>query len=210
MTLLRAYASRTGTRRNLDALRMAGWRLIISATGVWRTEGFPYALDNGAWTAFQSGRPFDERLFLGLLERLSAGADFAVVPDIVRGGHESLRLSLRWLDRLWWVGCPRLVAVQDGVTPSDLEPYLCDEVGIFVGGTDGWKENTMGEWGDVARARGALCHVGRVNTARRLRKCIAAQVDSFDGSSASRFAQSLPLLENTRRNGAAQMPLFGV
>lgn len=42
------YASRTGTRRNLDALRAAGWRLMVSARGALRTEGFPYALDNGA------------------------------------------------------------------------------------------------------------------------------------------------------------------
>src|SRR3546814_4879783 len=48
-----AYASRTGTRRNLDALRDAGWRLMVSARGVLRTEGFPYELDNGAWTSFQ-------------------------------------------------------------------------------------------------------------------------------------------------------------
>ena len=36
------YASRTGTKRNLDALRAAGWRLLISATGVHRDEGFPF------------------------------------------------------------------------------------------------------------------------------------------------------------------------
>ncbi len=54
-----AYASRTGTRRNLAALRDAGWRLMVSARGVLRTEGFPYGLDNGAWTAFQRDEPFD-------------------------------------------------------------------------------------------------------------------------------------------------------
>lgn len=36
------YASRTGTRRNLAALRAAGWRLLVSATGVHRDEGFPF------------------------------------------------------------------------------------------------------------------------------------------------------------------------
>lgn len=205
--MIRAYASRTGTKVNLDALRAAGWRLMLSATGVWRTEGFPYALDNGAWTAFQSGAPFDVARFTGLLERFGEGADFVVVPDVVRGGHESLRLSLRWLDRLWWVKCPRLVAVQDGVTPADLDWLLGSDVGIFVGGTDDWKEKTMGIWAAAARARGAICHVGRVNTQRRLRKCLAAEVDSFDGSSVSRFACHLPLLERVRLTHEDQIPL---
>lgn len=205
--MIRAYASRTGTKINLDALRAAGWRLMLSATGVWRTEGFPYALDNGAWTAFQAGTPFDAGRFMGLLERFGAGADFVVVPDIVRGGHESLRLSLRWLDRLWWVRCPRLIAVQDGVTPADLDWLLSAEVGIFVGGTDTWKEQTMRAWATAARERGAICHVGRVNTQRRLLKCLAAEVDSFDGSSVSRFAVHLPLLERVRLTAAAQVPL---
>jgi hypothetical protein len=60
------YASRTGTRRNLAALRAAGWRLLLSPTGVLRTEGFRYALDNGAWTAHQQGTEFDELAAAGL------------------------------------------------------------------------------------------------------------------------------------------------
>lgn len=47
-----AYASRTGTRRNLAAIREAGWRLLVSAASCLRNEGFPYALDNGAWSAY--------------------------------------------------------------------------------------------------------------------------------------------------------------
>jgi hypothetical protein len=38
-----AYASRTGTKRNLEAMRQNGWRLLVSAKGVLRTEGFKYA-----------------------------------------------------------------------------------------------------------------------------------------------------------------------
>ena len=49
------YASRTGTRRNLDELRAHGWRLMVSATGAHRTEGFQYCIDNGAWTSYQKG-----------------------------------------------------------------------------------------------------------------------------------------------------------
>jgi len=104
-----AYASRTGTRRNLDALRRAGWRLMISARGALRTEGFRYALDNGAWTSSQRGEPFNEAAFERALSRLGA------------------------------------------------------------------------------------------NSARRIRVCASAGVDSFDGSGPSRFAVALPRLDLARR-----------
>jgi hypothetical protein len=64
------YASRTGTRRNLAALRDAHWRLLVSAKGELRTEGIRYALDNGAWSAFVQQQPFDEEAFLVALENL--------------------------------------------------------------------------------------------------------------------------------------------
>jgi len=41
-------------------------------------------------------------------------------------------------------------------------------------------------------------HVGRVNSARRIRLCAMAGADSFDGSSASRLAVSLRNLDNAR------------
>jgi len=69
------YASRTGTRRNLTALRNAGWRLLVSAKDELRTEGMRYALDNGAWSAFVQQQPFDEDAFLLAVDRLGEGAD---------------------------------------------------------------------------------------------------------------------------------------
>ena len=70
------YASRTGTKRNLDALRAAGWRLLVSASGQLRNEGFRYALDNGAWSAYSQGRPFDEPSFVRALRKMGADADW--------------------------------------------------------------------------------------------------------------------------------------
>ena len=40
---------------------------------------------------------------------------------------------------------------------------------------------------------------GRVNTQRRIRLCAAAGADSFDGTSASRYAVTLPGLDSARR-----------
>ena len=166
-----AYASRTGTRRNLAALREAGWRLLVSATGVLRTESFPYALDNGAWSAYAQGQPFNERAFVKALRKLGGGADWTVIPDIVAGGAASLELSLRWMRHVL-DECPRaLLAVQDGMVADDVRPFIGPRVGIFVGGSTNWKLETLDGWGLLGHEIGCWVHVGRVNTARRIRCC---------------------------------------
>ena len=205
-----AYASRTGTRRNLDAMRAANeeagadvWRLMVSARGVLRHEGFRYALDNGAWTAFQNGEAFDVAAFERALRLLGPGADFIVLPDIVMGGLASLALTRLWLKRLRHRkalrGVTLLVAVQNGMEPRHVRRLLGPKVGVFVGGDTDWKEATMAMWAELAHSRGAYCHVGRVNTVRRVRLCNIAGVDSWDGSSVSRFAVTLGPLEAERQ-----------
>jgi len=192
------YASRTGTKRNLAALRRAGWRLFVSATGVWRHEGFPYAIDNGAWTAHQKGEEWNRDLFLGVLKAMGDEADFIVAPDIVAGGLDSLERTLEWLPRLESYRLV-LIPVQDGIEASDVESHLSDRVGIFLGGSTEWKERTIPLWGRVARRARCYYHVGRVNSKRRIYLCSSAGADSFDGSSASMFAMKLPLLDGARR-----------
>ena len=194
-----AYASRAGTRRNLAALRASGWRLMVSAKGVLRTEDFPYALDNGAWWSHVNGRPFDEDAFMLAYEKLAAGADFIVLPDVVSGGLESLKFSLRWRERLGAPRCLQMLAVQDGMEVRNVEPLVGPDLGIFVGGSTEWKEATMPLWGKVAARRNAWVHVGRVNTARRARLAAASGMRSFDGSGPSRFQTALAVVDNARR-----------
>ncbi|MFL5063422.1 MAG: hypothetical protein ACJ8FU_08435 [Xanthobacteraceae bacterium] len=195
-----AYASRTGTLRNLAALREAGWGLMVSAAADLRTEGFDrYALDNGAWAAFQAGRRINIARFCRALDLLGDEAEFVIAPDIVLGGEESLALSLAWLPHVLDRTERALIAVQNGMTPDDLRPHVSERVGIFVGGDTAWKEASLGEWGWLKAETGCHLHVGRVNTKRRIRLCALAGADSFDGSSASRFAKSLPRLDLARR-----------
>lgn len=199
MPELIAYASRTGTKRNLALLREAGWRLLVSAAGVLRHEGFPYALDNGAWSAFTQGKPFDDRLFTRALRLLGRDADWTVIPDIVAGGGRSLDLSLRWM-RTVLDECGRgLLAVQDGIEPPQVEHLIGERVGIFVGGSTAWKLSTINQWSQLAKRHNAWCHVGRVNTARRIYQCSAAGATSFDGTSATRYAATLPHLDGAKR-----------
>lgn len=193
-----AYASRTGTRRNLAALRSAGWRLLVSARGVLRHEGFRYALDNGAWTAHQRGEPFDVPAFERAVAWGASGADWLVLPDIVAGGLSSLRMSMEWAPRLAGI-CPLLIAVQDGIALEDVRPMLGADVGLAVGGSTRWKESTCPAWGQLARQTGCHLHVLRVNTARRIAICRDSGAHSFDGTSASRFVKTLQPLDNARR-----------
>lgn len=192
------YASRTGTRRNLALLREAGWRLFVSAKGVLRTEGFPYALDNGAWTAFTRGEPFDVEAFERALDMLGAAADFVIAPDIVAGGRASLDLSVSWLPKL---ADAQLVLIpnQDGLEPEDFADLVGPRVGVFHGGSTEWKVSQMVKWGRWCAERGVYFHVGRVNTAVRFRLAHVAGAWSVDGSSASRFAVTIPGLDALAR-----------
>jgi hypothetical protein len=176
-------------------LSPAHGRLIVE-------PGFRYALDNGAWSAFQSGSSFDEPAFSAALAAVGRDADWTVVPDIVEGGLASLALSLAWLPRVL-DACPRaLIAVQDSMSAADVAPLLSERVGIFVGGSTSWKINTMALWGALGRSVGCWVHVGRVNTARRMQMCAMAGVDSVDGTSASRYSVTVRLLDEAVRQQA--------
>lgn len=216
-----AYASRTGTIRNLDALKARGWRLLVSASGEIRTEGMPYAIDNGAfraWLEWKAGRQpvnlLDVDRFVRAVDQLGAGADWIVLPDIVGEGRASLDLSISWStrarEREGLESVPLYLAVQDGmeIDPlfTELAEFLsCGRVqGLFVGGTTEWKEATLPFWGKVARWFDLKLHVARVNTTRRISLCLAAGAHSFDGTSATMFSVNLPKLDGARR----QIDLF--
>lgn len=212
--MMRSFFSRTGTRTTLSATKRARWGMLISAAGVWRTEGFDvWVGDNGAWTDHMQGRPFDTKRFVRFVgwicAQIRAGNPprWIVLPDIVMGGIGSLDLSVRWLR--WLHNVPALAAtrfmlvVQNGMeacaaTLTRLRRIVGPMVGIFVGGDTDWKLQTMGFWRAFTHMLGAILHVGRVNSARRIEACGKIGADSFDGSSVSRFPKTLTGLERAR------------
>lgn len=205
MAALIAYASRTGTAQNLTELRRHGWRLLVSARGPHRHEGFPYAIDNGAWTAHQRSQPFDHAAFERVVWSLGSHADWIVAPDVVADRKSSLRLTASYLPSLdrW----PLLVAVQDGMTAADVAPWLGPRCGLFLGGSTEWKLSTMSYWGGVAQQKGCWYHVARVNSSRRIRLAHKAGAHSIDGSGASRFAKEIARLDRTIRECSHQQPV---
>jgi len=191
------YTARVNTRWKVAALSAAGWGVMLSPLYALTTyPGLRYVLDNGAWSAHASGGALDVGIFLAAHERVGAGADFTVAPDIVAGGLSSLRLSERWLPRLVGAG-PVLLAVQDGMAPCDVAGLLGSGsgVGLFVGGSTRWKWGTLRAWTALGAALDAHVHVGRVNSPTRIRAAAEAGADSFDGSGLARFtARDLPRL----------------
>lgn len=197
------YASNTGTRRNLQALRESGWRILLTPTNKRLAEGF----DNGAWGCHQQDAPFDGEAFKRLIDQHGAAADFVIVPDIVAGGLASFKFSASWMPYLR--GLPRLLLpLQDGMTPDLIGPFLREfpAAGLFLGGSTEFKEREIYGWGMVARAFDRYYHIGRVNTARRIRLCAEAGAHSFDGTSATRYSCTLPLLESARQQPSLLTP----
>ena len=195
-----AYATRTGTRRNRAAMRAAGWGFFLTpdahSLGDWRGR---IALDNGAWGAFQQDVEWDPARFAALVARYADGADFVVAPDIVAGGAASLARSITWLPRLLGQTARVLIPVQDGMSPGDMAEHLGPRIGLFIGGSTEWKMDNMRPFCELARHHGAWSHVGRVNSVSRINMCLSAGATSFDGTSASRYAKTLPPLDAARR-----------
>lgn len=192
------YTPPPGSPSIRELLRRARWRFIVSGPKwIDLIDGFPYAIDNGAWIAHVAGKEWNEDAFLETVERIGEGADFIVVPDIVEGGLESLERTKAWLPRL--ASYPTLIAVQDGIEPEHVDGLLGDRVGIFLGGSTDYKLDTMFVWGEVCKRAGCHYHIGRVNSKSRVLRCMAAGAHSFDGSGVTRWPYHLPEIETARR-----------
>ena len=194
------YASNTGTKRNLAALQSAGWRIMLTPDNPTPRQGLKHCIDNGAWGCHQKGIPFQPEPFERLVGTAGCNADFIVLPDIVGGGGNSLALSVSWLPRLNGYRS-LLLPVQDGMDPKAVLAILRSwpHLGIFLGGSTEYKLSTMRDWGVAAASLARWYHVARVNSRRRIRMAAHCGATSFDGTSATRFSCTLPLLDAARR-----------
>lgn len=201
------YATVTGTKRNVAALRDHGWGWLFSAAGwlpshAWvEAQGIEECCgDSGAYHYHNQNLPFDVLNYERLLTWIRPlRPRFVMLPDILGQGRESLALSMRWCPILAQLGIPAALVVQDGMTVEEVLPLVGPDLAVCIGGTTEWKLDTLGAWCGAAHERGAWVHVLRVNTARRIRLCDQAGANSFDGTSASMYASSLPALDRQRR-----------
>lgn len=154
---------------------------------------------------------FNEEAFERFLEWCATqpAPRWIVLPDIVGAGRESLALSLRYINRCLAIAPLVLIAVQDGMAPDDLAPFVGPSVGIFMGGSTEWKLAETVAWGQWCAGRNVYYHVARVNTLQRFILAHDAGASSVDGSSATKFEDTLELLERGRHQGSLLDPRLG-
>jgi hypothetical protein len=152
--------------------------------------GVPWAGDNGAFGGF------DASAFERMLGKVAGVARclFVAAPDVVEqteGGPvgdaaATLERFDEWEPRIRDAGLPVALVAQDGLAPADVPWRRVDA--LFVGGSDAFKLGPGAEAVVVeARRRGRWAHMGRVNSARRVRYAAAIGCQSFDGSQFSVF-----------------------
>lgn len=176
-----------------ERLKAQGWGRMFSSRWHEPYPGEPWGLDNGAYTCWQQGTPWDadgylQRAELAAEAAVRAGAPaVAILPDIV-ADPRSLDHSLTWLERLAGFALPWFLAVQDGMTPAQIGSLLANEPrisGLFLGGSDGFK-STAPAWSELAHAHARRFHYGRAGTPRKLRLALDCGADSADSTRACR------------------------
>lgn len=174
-----------------------------------RTPPARYAIDNGVFGAFSSGRKWSPEPFFGLLETIAQVKRpmWAVVPDAVGDKDETLRKWDEHAEAVRLFDVPLAFAAQDGMTPDDV-PENADVV--FIGGSTAWK------WRHLRDFTGAhsRVHVGRVNTYRLLWMAHNAGAESCDGTGWFRGDQNQiaglwKYLDESEKETPPQLDLFG-
>jgi hypothetical protein len=139
--------------------------------------GLPWAADNDAFVGFHEKR---FRTMLGVIRGLP-GCLFCAAPDVVADSRATLERFEEWGSVLRACGLPAALVLQDGITPQRVPWSQVDAV--FVGGTTGFKlSEEAARVVAAARLRGLWCHMGRVNTARRIRYAASIGCHSCDGT----------------------------
>lgn len=174
---------------------------ILLSPGMHRPNGSVFACDNGVYAAFVLGRTWGgEAMHAAYMKMIGTCHPddplWVLLPDVVANWRATVDLGNLYLSILRLRGFRTCIALQDGCDFDEAREMGTDAV--FVVGKTPWKE------ANIHAAREAfpdkLVHVGRVNTARRLRICQSAGVDSVDGTTLNKYpVKTLPLIAKTLR-----------
>ena len=189
--IVKIYLGFTGNKTVATFMRKydCGW--LFTPNNYSKNFRESFIIDNGVYSAWKNNIAWDEKRFYEFLrEFIPYKPDFTVIPDIVAGGYDSLKFSLKHIDG---IPHPRYLAVQDGMQSDPIRKIINKIDGIFVGGTVKWKMRTVGMWADTAHLHGIKCHVGRIGTFQGYALCDAWGVDSVDGTNPSRNCDERPL-----------------
>jgi len=189
------YMAMSTNKRNFRWLDRYPWRWLLSpfrpnGADMDRFEGF--AIDNGAYVYGKRDLPFDADPFMRDVDTYGERADWVVIPDVLCDKDATLDQAERWIAIL--DGLPLLIVAQDGMVEEDLEPFCRRGIGIFIGGSTEFKLSSIPWIAQLCIRHDVLCHVGRVNTVRRLDICVNGGAHSFDGSGMAIFEDTARLM----------------
>lgn len=140
-----------------------------------------WAADNGC---FAQGEAFDLAAYYAWLDHHAPARGhclFAVAPDVLGDAAATWARSAPAQRGQRRRGYKAALVAQDGLDPDalDWDAFDC----LFVGGTTAYKLSEDAYRAvRLAKARGKWCHMGRVNSFRRLRAAAGAGYDSADGT----------------------------
>lgn len=178
------------------------WQLRTPLTRYARAQGIPYGLDNGCF-AGELDRETWDRL---LAEAEIDAPVFACLPDVVGDARRTVEL-FKYFTR-HTNGIPRALVLQNGIEHVDI-PWD-DTAAVFVGGDDDFKISPVAfRIARVAKMLGKWVHVGRVNTAKRVRNWFGL-ADSIDGSGMSRYDHMLEDVLAQKRDAHPQRAMAGL
>lgn len=151
------------------------------------SDGWRWMMDNNNFTG-----DFDAKTWIQMLLKHLSYKDSCIgipIPDRLGNALETLRLFSRYHQIVKDLGYPVAFVTQDGITP-EIAPWDYFDV-LFVGGTD---DHKLGPESIAmiaeAKARGKHIHIGRVNSALRIKRFWMA--DSVDGTFLTTYRRQKP------------------
>ncbi len=155
----------------------------------------PWACDNGAFSGL------DVAAFLRMLRRFqdfNSDCLFVTAPDVVGDAKATMTLFNEWEPFIHSLGYKVAFVGQDGLRIQDVPWKRCEAV--FLGGSTEWKLGTVArDLAGYGKAYGKWVHMGRVNSARRMKYAIRIGCDSVDGKQWSAWSRLyLPKIEGIK------------
>jgi hypothetical protein len=171
----RAAVASAGGRLGYIITPRAGYRMNTIAD-------YPFwAADNGCYSQGEAFQLSVYLAWLGKLQPLAHKCLFAVAPDVLGNAMATWERSAPVLPTLRRLGYKAALVAQDGIEDLCLDWEAFDV--LFMGGTTKYKlSETAYAVIREAKLMGKWCHMGRVNSRRRLVAAAVSGYDSADGT----------------------------
>lgn len=184
---------------DIERLRAAyGWGRIFVERKPTPTPGEPWALDNGAYSAYRRGLApdfdaFFHRLQTAMLAVTSGSLHpprFVVTPDLINQGNQSLRFSHRWADHIHaqFPDTPLFLPVGDNADPATVTRLLPPFDGLFLAGSDAFKAG-LNHW--LAPLPPTRLHYARCSTPDHVARAAQLRCESLDTAYPFRYKPAL-------------------